>query len=87
MFGGATFNESQDGARLRTQLARVGSVVADGRWHTLAELASACGGSETAISARLRDFRKPKFGGYVVERQRVRGGLWQYRVSVKECLQ
>lgn len=35
-----------------------------------------------SISARLRDLRKPKFGGYVVERRRRTVGTWEYRVSL-----
>jgi hypothetical protein len=39
--------------------------------------------TETGISARLRDLRKPKFGGYVVEsKRRYDGGLWEYRLVV-----
>jgi hypothetical protein len=39
--------------------------------------------TETGISARLRDLRKPKFGGYTVEiRRRSDGGLWEYRLVV-----
>jgi uncharacterized membrane protein len=52
-----------------------------GDWWTLAELARATGYPEASISARLRDLRKPKFGGYTVERQYVERGLFRYRVT------
>ena len=44
-----------------------------------------CGkASETGISARLRDLRKTKFGGYNVEsRRRGVGGLWEFRVAIE----
>ena len=42
------------------------------------------GGSEAGISARLRDLRKPRFGGYTVERRRVDGGLFEYRILLEE---
>lgn len=80
MFSGNTFNQEQDGARLTGQLGRVAAVMADGDWHTLAELAQKCGGSEAAISARIRDFRKPKFGAMEVTTERVRAGLWRYKL-------
>lgn len=80
MFGGKTYDEQQDESRLTGQLGRVWDVMVDGQWHTLAELANRCGGSEAAISARIRDFRKPKFGGHAVESQRVKQGLWHYRL-------
>lgn len=83
MFGGTTYDPAQDGPRLSTQLKRVQAAMLDGEWHTLAELAARCGGSEAAISARIRDFRKPKFGGHTVERQRVCSGLWRYRLVIE----
>jgi hypothetical protein len=52
----------------------------DGTWRTLEGIRSTVGGSEAGISARLRDLRKPRFGGYGVERRRVSGGLFEYRV-------
>jgi hypothetical protein len=80
-FDGATFDPARDGPRLAGQLARVYAAVKGGRWWTLADLAAAAGGSEAGVSARLRDLRKPKFGGHRVERRRVGGGLWEYRVA------
>lgn len=82
MFGGETYDAQQDEARLTGQLRRVWDVMIDGQWHTLAELAARCDGSEAAISARIRDFRKPKFGGHTVERVRVQDGLYRYRLVV-----
>lgn len=56
----------------------------DGQWRTLAGIQEIVGGTESSISARLRDLRKQKFGGYQVDRERVHGGLYQYRVTEKE---
>ncbi len=39
-FDGATFDPDLDAERLGTQLVRVRAVMADGNWHTLAELAA-----------------------------------------------
>lgn len=83
MFDGQTFDPIQDHSRLSGQLGRVHAVMADGDWHTLAELAQKCGGSEAAISARIRDFRKPKFGSREVVTERVRAGLWRYRLVME----
>ena len=80
-FDGSTYSEELDGVRLTSQLARVRAMMADGKWHTLKEIAYCAMGSEAGISARLRDLRKPRFGGYVVERQRIGRGLWAYRVT------
>jgi len=85
-FDGATFNPLYDEDRLRTLLGRVFDLMLDGEWRTLREIQSRTRGSETAISARLRDFRKPKFGGHAVHRRR-RGdcllGLHEYRLEVR----
>ncbi len=80
-FDGETV-EKQDEPRLRRQLGSVQQLMSDGRWRGLAEIASHVGCSEASASARLRDLRKEKFGGYVVERQRLRdgSGLFFYRL-------
>ena len=79
-FDGETFDPQRDGPRLTGALEAVRDRMADGRWYTLRELAQAAGCSEAAASARLRDLRKAKFGGYTVEREHVGGGLWRYRL-------
>lgn len=82
-FDGATYDAPLDHERLGAQALRVWTVVSDGRWRTLAEIEAECGDPQASISARLRDFRKPKFGEHLVERRR-RGeehrGLFEYRV-------
>ncbi len=70
-----------DTIRLSTALGRVHSLMADGEWRTLEDIAATCGCSVQGASARLRDLRKDRFGGFTVERQRVAGGLWEYRVA------
>ena len=86
-FDGATFSPLLDGARLTSQLERVRKVMLDGNWYTLHELVLICGGDTASISARVRDLRKPKFGGLDVVRVRADKGLWLYRVKVKEMKQ
>lgn len=71
----------EDIPRLKTLAQRVAAFVSDEQWHSLAAIRAACGGSESGISARLREFRLPKFGGLIVEHKRVAGGLWLYRVT------
>ena len=85
MFDGDTYNAKLDEFRLKGQLDRVRAIMADGVWRTLRNLAVLVGGSEAGVSARLRDLRKPQFGGRTVERRRVEGesGLHEYRL-VKE---
>ena len=63
-------------------MRRVFDVVRTGEWVTLAGLSEATGDPEPSVSARLRDFRKPRFGAAVVSRRYVGGGLYQYRLDV-----
>lgn len=80
-FDGRTYEPKLDHARLGSQLQGVYEVLKRGGWHTLASLATAVGGTEASVSARLRDLRKDKFGGFTVERRRVAdSGLHEYRL-------
>jgi len=72
-----------DHRRLTRQLDVVRAfMVNSGQWHTLAEIERSTGFPQASISARLRDLRKEKFGGFNVERKRLKenGGTWAYRV-------
>lgn len=83
---GETYEPECDGVRLGKQALAVFELMSDGRWRTLGEIVAAIGsGSEAGVSARLRDFRKQKFGGHVVNRSR-RGvesvGCFEYQLEV-----
>jgi biotin operon repressor len=82
-FDGETYEPEFDFDRLKGQLQRVFALMQDGKWRSLGHIAQATGGSEAAVSARLRDLRKDKFGGHEVERQRLDGGLYLYRLIVR----
>jgi len=86
-FDGATI-EPRDVPRLRGQLGRVYALMLDGKWHRLRDLAKDAKGSEAGVSARLRDLRKERHGGHTVERRRVEGGLFEYRLILRvRCAQ
>lgn len=84
-FDGETYDRARDQSRLYGQMERVVWAFADGGWHSLFEAQEAIReefgkmDSLTGISARVRDLRKQKFGGYTVER-RADGGTHEYRV-------
>lgn len=82
-FDGQTFQPELDHARLRTCLERVQWLMTHprGEWWTLAQLARSAKASESGVSARIRDLRKEKHGGYDVESERLAGGLWRYRIA------
>ncbi len=82
MFGGKTI-EPVDIPRLHKQLEAVYDIMRLGNWITLPELQEQIPEATTqSLSARIRDFRKAKFGGYLVERRRITGGLFAYRLDV-----
>ena len=89
-FGGKTFDPEKDEVRLAGVLSAVHDIVKDGKWRTLFQLQNALSAkgiqaTEAGVSARLRDLRKPQFGGHTVQRERVRNapGLWRYRLAPK----
>ena len=84
-FDGATYKPQFDRARLTGQIKRVFELMSDGRWRTLDEIQMVVGGSQPAISARLRDLRKARYGSLQVDRKhrpsvsKMRG-LYEYRL-------
>ena len=82
-FDGETYDEALDGDRLRSQYARVWAAMADEQWHTPEELERITGYRWASINARTRDFRKPKFGGHAVDRERVPGQRGQHRYRLR----
>lgn len=83
-FDGETFDAKLDGPRLNKHMTRVRDFMSDGRWHDLEEIARETGTSMLSVSARVRDLRKPRFGGWTVEVKRISGGLWFYRAAKPE---
>lgn len=85
-FDGVTYDPARDADRLRRQLGRVYEVMADGRWRSLWEISRETGDPETSISAQVRNLRKARFGGYVVERRlrtwQGHSGTFEYRLLV-----
>lgn len=53
--------------------------LSDGGWWTLRDLSTRTGSPEASVSARLRDLRKPQFGGHTIERRSVGDGSRQFR--------
>lgn len=81
-FDGETYEPEVDHIRLGGQALKVWTVVRDGEWRTLAEIEDECKQPQASVSARLRDFRKKRFGEHTVNRRRVGpdSGLFEYQV-------
>ena len=78
---GKTFEPERDEVRLNRQARAVFDVMKDERWHSLSVISASTGEPEASVSARLRDFRKPRFGGWTVNRRYVSQGLWEYQLE------
>lgn len=86
-FSGQTYSKKHDQKRLTGQILRIYDLMQDGRWRTLAEIERVTRDPQASISARLRDFRKERFGGHELNKQ-PRGdrdnGLWDYQLIVNK---
>lgn len=84
-FDGKTFDAERDKPRLNAQLAEVRSFMMNNPgYHTLDEIAAKTKHPTASISARLRDLRKSRFGGYLVLRRRRSKGLYEYQLGFPE---
>lgn len=67
--------------RLKKQLERVFAALAGEKWVTLEMVAAVSDAPEASVSARLRDLRKARFGGFVIEQRLTpTEGLHEYRL-------
>lgn len=85
-FNGPEYNPEQDHSRLLAQHQRIKNLMLDGQWRTLNEIRDELNIPPSSISAQLRHLRKPRFGGYKVDK-RAKGsrykGLFEYRIDTK----
>lgn len=77
---GPAYDEQLDGTRIKDQMGRIQAWMQRGEWYSLAEIARATGDGEASVSAQLRHLRKPRFGGFTVEKRRRTTGTWEYRL-------
>lgn len=83
-FQGATYEPARDHARLTGQLGAVFDLMRDGFWRSLSEIAVRVDGSQAGVSARLRDLRKPPYGGHTVDKRLCSDGIWEYKLTVNK---
>lgn len=80
-----------DAPRLTSQFYAVRELMQDGQWRTPGEIIAVIGrGTDAGVTARLRDNRKERFGGHIVNSRR-RGhesaGLFEYQLILREPTQ
>lgn len=83
-FDGSTYDRGIDHASLRSNLDAIrDEMLRDRSWRTADAIATAAGvDPRAAVKERIRDLRKPKFGGYNVESDRSPDNhrVWIYRI-------
>lgn len=87
-FNGPEYQPELDFVRLTGQIERIRNIMMDGKWRTLSDIECLTGDPAASISAQLRHLRKPRFGGYVVDKRRRgnrRAGLFEYRVTTLQA--
>ena len=83
-FDGPAYSEPLDQERLTGQILVIFDLMRDARWRTLQEISQKTGYGEASVSAQLRNLRKARFGSHRIDKRRVIGGLWEYRLLVTD---
>src|SRR5262245_3101999 len=87
-FAGTSYDPELDEERLAGQMPCMCRLMEDAVHRTLREISDETRIPEASVSARLRDFRKAKWGGHIVNKRR-RGdpkhGLWEYQLILAPC--
>lgn len=81
-FDGAFYDSYRDKDRLTAKQKELFELMKDGLYRTVPEMTQIIGGTQTGASAAIRNFRKLKFGGYLVQIRNIGKGLYQYRLDV-----
>ena len=86
-FDGKAYDPALDKERLSKQAGRIYECMLSGQWRTLQEISMITGAPESSVSAQLRNLRKQRFGGKIINKRR-RGepkyGLWEYQLITGE---
>lgn len=79
-FDGVTYDPRVDYTRLAPEMIEIYEVMKDGGWYFPEEICVLTGIERDSLTARIRDFRIERNGGFNVESERVKGRLWRYRI-------
>ena len=89
LFDGDTYDEQRDGTPLASQLDAVRDAMLNGQWWSYKQLREhlqrhhQIKATDTSLSARIRDLRKIRFGGYSVQSRRKTHREWEYRIDLQ----
>lgn len=83
VFDGADYVHELDGKRLAKNHLKLKNLMQDQRFRTLSEISAITNIPEASVSAGLRDFRKERFGGHIVNKNYLENGLYSYQLILK----
>jgi hypothetical protein len=63
------------------QLRRVFAAIRDGRFRTLEDISAITGDPPASVRIQLLHLKEPRFGGFLVEKRRRNGWVWEYRLA------
>lgn len=84
IFDGSDYEHKRDYERLNNQIGKIFNLMKDGKWRTLSDIAKLTESPESSASAQLRNLRKRKFGGYTINKQHIKNGLFAYQLELGE---
>jgi len=81
--GDGDLEGAQKDPRLKKQLVRVYEVMSTEKWLPLSEISLLADAPEASASARMRDLRKKKFGGFTIDTRMLSDlNVHEYRFDV-----
>lgn len=86
-FNGSDYSKDLDHDRLGRQINEIFGLMKDGQYRTLREIEQATGHPQASCSAQLRNLRKSRFGGHLVNKRRrpsteLDRGIFEYQLVV-----
>jgi len=79
---GDDYKPARDAARLGGGMLRVLKVMIDGEPRTIPEIITQARVSPMSASRFIRYLRKPEFGGFIINKNYITGGLYYYSLQV-----
>ena len=71
-----------DGVKLKGKMLLLFEMMKSGQWVTSEPVMRRIDCKEAAATARIRDLRKPQYGGHTVNTE-LRGGVWHYQLETE----
>jgi hypothetical protein len=84
VFDGDDYIHERDGKRLAKNHFKLKNLMEDSVYRTLKEISYITSIPEASVSAGLRDFRKERFGGHILNKKYLENGLYSYQLILNK---